>query len=173
MRQKNHSLLLDGVTLGFRMEEPAPDRMVRTIRSRDDSAAWWNENVEFFLDVTGRGEGEYYQFIINPNGAVYDSRLQDTNWDAEGTRVGVHVGTDFWSMEVHLPYGAFTDLVRPGTGVEWLGQFTRHRMSRMTATPGKGFDQKGETTGEYSRMNMRFGGGSNNQADFARLRFVE
>src|SRR5206468_429944 len=62
----------DGVTFGFRMTEPTPDVLERKIKGRDDSLAWWDDNVELLFDVTGRNEGEFYHFILNPNAAVWD-----------------------------------------------------------------------------------------------------
>src|SRR5205085_1393614 len=47
----------EGITFGFRMQEPHPERLERNINSRDDSLAWWDDNVELLFDVTGKNEG--------------------------------------------------------------------------------------------------------------------
>jgi hypothetical protein len=156
---------LDGVTFGFHNTEPNPAALVRAINSRDDSMAWWDDNVEIFIDVTGKKEGEYYQLIINPNCAIADFKLEDATWDAPGAKTKVHIDKDFWSLEVYLPYSAFPEAVKPGTGVEWFGQFTRHRISDSR--------QAKDSPREYTRMNYKFGGPSRNLADFAPIRFVE
>jgi hypothetical protein len=57
--------------------------------------------------------------------------------------------------------------------VEWSAQFTRHRLIRLNQAEGKGIDKKGEMEGEYTRMNMKMGGPSNNLADFGAFKFVE
>ena len=160
---------LDGVTFGFHNSEPAPEGLVRKLTSRDDSMAWWDDNVEIFLDVTGKKEGEYYQLIINPNSAVADLKTEDAAWNIEGAKIRAHVssegGKDFWSVEAYLPYSAFPDAVRPATGVEWYGQFTRHRISDSRETKG--------SLREYTRMNHAFGGPSRNLSDFAPVKFIE
>jgi hypothetical protein len=156
---------LDGVTFGFYNVEPAPDSLVRKIRSRDDSMAWWDDNVEIFIDVTGKKEGEYYQLIVNPNCAVADFKMRDATWNIKGAKIQTFVGKDFWSVEVFLPYSAFPDAVKPATGVEWYGQFTRHRLSDSRKTKG--------SVREYTRMNHRFGGPSRNLSDFAPIKFIE
>jgi hypothetical protein len=156
---------LDGVTFGFHCAEPSPKTLVRKIKSRDDSVAWWDDNVEIFVDVTGKRQGEYYQLIINPNGAIADSKLQDDTWNIKGAKIAVLVGKDFWSVEAFLPYAAFPDAVRAGTGVEWSGQFTRHRISDSR--------QRKESLREYTRMNHKFGGPSRNLSDFAPIKFIE
>ncbi len=57
---------LDGITFGFKCEEPDPDQLYVPLTSADDPTLWHNDNVELFLDVTGKNEGQYYQFIISP-----------------------------------------------------------------------------------------------------------
>jgi hypothetical protein len=150
---------LDGVTFGFRMAEPAPGKLRRDIKGRDDPLAWWNDNVELFLDVAGRRRG-YYQLIVNPNGAVYDGKGRDTTWTCKGLKTAAHVGSDFWSLEVYVPYAAFPDATRPGTGVVWYGNFTRHRVA----------DRKPR---EYQRLNTTYEPGSHNMMAFGPIRFVE
>jgi hypothetical protein len=115
--------------------------------------------VEIFLDVTGKRTG-YYQLIINPNGAVYDGRGRDVEWTCKGLKAKAHVGEDLWSLEVYVPYSAFPDAVRPGTGVEWYGNFTRHRVC----------DRKPR---EYQRLNTTYAAPSNNMMAFGPIRFVE
>jgi len=156
---------LDGVTVGFWMAEPTPQSLVKTLRSRDDSMAWWNDCVEIFLDVTGKNQGEWYQLIVNPNGVIHDAKGQDTSWNPEGIRAKSHIGADFWSVEVYVPYAVFPEARRPGTNVAWYGQFTRHRMGDGGKAPG--------SIQENQRLNAKFGGGNRNLADFAPLRFME
>ena len=148
-----------GVTFGFRMAEPTPDKLRRDIKGRDDSLAWWNDNVELFLDVTGQRTG-YYQLIVNPNGAVFDAKGHNSEWTCEGLKVAAHVGADFWSLEVFVPTAAFADAVKPAAGVEWFGNFTRHRVC----------DGKPR---EYQRLNTTFAGPSNNMMAFGPIRFTE
>ena len=150
---------LDGVTFGFHMAEPEPGKLARDIQGHDDSLAWWNDNVEVFLDVAG-GRSDYYQLIINPNAAVFDGHGQDAEWTCKGVKAAAHVGKDFWSLEVYVPLAAFTDARRPGTGVEWFGNFTRHRV-------GDGSDR------EYQRLNTTYAAPSNNMNAFGPIRFVE
>jgi len=150
---------LDGITFGFRMAEPAPDQLVRDIKGHDDALAWWNDNVELFLDVAGQ-RLDYYQLIINPNGAVYDGHGRDLEWTCKGLKTNAHVGKDFWSLEVYVPFSAFADARKPGTGVEWFGNFTRHRVA----------DGKPR---EYQRLNTTYAGPSNNMMAFGPIRFVE
>jgi len=155
----------DGITFGFRMEEPAPQSLVRVVDSRDDSMAWWDDCIEIFVDVTGENQGDWYQFILNANCAIYDGHGQDTSWNAEGVEAAAHVGDGFWTLEAYVPYSTFPEVKTPGTGIEWYAQFTRHRIADSKDNP--------ESAREVQRLNYRFGGPSRNLADFAPLRFAE
>jgi len=155
----------DGVTFGFWMAEPSPQTLVQTVKSRDESMAWWNDCVEVFLDVTGKNQGHWYQWIINPYGVIHDGKGQDTSWNPEGVKTKAHIGTDFWSLEVFIPYALFAEALKPGTNVAWAGQFTRHRMSDQGKAPG--------SLHENQKLNCKFGGFNSNLADFAPVKFVE
>lgn len=155
----------EGLTLGFWMAEPSPQSLVQNIKSRDESMAWWNDCVEVFLDVTGKNQGHWYQWIINPHGVIHDAKGQDTAWNPEGVKTKAFIGTDFWSLEVFIPYGIFPEALKPGTGVAWYGQFTRHRMSDGGKAPG--------SAQENQKLNARFGGFNSNLADFAPVKFIE
>jgi hypothetical protein len=142
---------------------------VRDIKAPDDAMAWHQDNIELFLDVTGRNEGRFYQWIINPNPTIYDSRHGDVSWNADTAKVAVHTDRDFWSLEVYLPNELFPEMVKPATGAEWVGQFTRHRIS-SAKDPKKRSDTNRP---EYTRLNYKFGGPSANTGDFGKIKFVE
>lgn len=151
-----------GITFGLRMSEPEIDKLKMDIGkgSRDASLMWWNDNVEIFLDPSGKRRG-YFQFIVNPRGAIYDSvGRENTEWDAPGAKAASHVGDDFWSVELFVPYDSFQEVVLPGTGVEWHGNFTRHRVT----------DRKAR---EYQGFNVTTGAPSHNQNAFGPIRFIE
>jgi len=150
-----------GVTFGFRMTEPEPDKLKRDIgaETRDAALTWWDDNVELFLDVTGE-RTDSYQLIVNANGSIADFYNKDPSWDGQGIRTASFVGQDFWSMEVFVPYSAFPGVAGPGSGATWYGNFTRHRVT------------DGENR-EYQRFNTRFAKPSNDQNAFGPLPFVE
>ena len=57
------------------MVEPLTDKLERDIEGRDASLAWWNDNVELLLDVSGDGTGETLHFIINPKTAYSRNQM--------------------------------------------------------------------------------------------------
>ena len=156
---------MDGVSFGFWMAEPSPQTLVQTVKSRDESMAWWNDCVEIFLDVTGKNQGQWYQWIVNPHGVIHDGKGEDTSWNPEGIKAKAFIGADCWSVEVFIPYAVFPDALKPGTNVAWYGQFTRHRLSDQGKTPA--------SIQENQKLNYKFGGYNRNLADFAPVKFVE
>lgn len=163
----------DAVTFGFRMKEPTPERIERGIKGHDDSMAWWDDNIELLFDVTGKNLGEFYHFIINANDAVADAKGKDFSWNIDGMKSRSHVGKDFWSLEVRLPFKSFPDAVvpTPGKTISWHGNFTRHRVADQGLKPR--FKSFPNSQREYQRMNTTYAKPSNNLTDFAPLKFVE
>lgn len=165
---------LDGVCFAFDMLEPDTDQLVRNLKGHDEGSAWFNDNVEIFLDVSGKNDGHFYQWIINANKAIWDGISKNSSWNSsKNVRVGVDIQKGRWSMEVYLPFDEFPNVSHPvkSTGVTWPAQFTRHRMSSGTVPKGQKQDKNNRT--EYSRMNHRFGGPSANTGDFGLIRFQE
>mgnify|MGYP000951232821 CR=1 FL=1 len=154
-----------GVTFGFRLSEPTPEKLMTKHSGRDSGSLWWNDNIEIFIDVSGNGDGDFYQFIIDSCGGVYDAHNDNPAWNCSGLKSASFKGKDFWSLEVFIPYSAFKKGIFPtasANGVKWMGNFTRHRVA----------DSK-RTEAEYTRMNTTYKSGSNNLSDFADFKFIE
>jgi len=123
--------------------------------------------------VTGQSEGEFYQLMVNPEINYWDSKLKDTTWECKGFKAAAHRGQDFWSLEVFVPYTAFPEAKKPGSGTEtvWTGNFTRHRVADKGQKSDK--PQQAGSVREYQRMNTTGATTSDNLADFAEIQFVE
>ena len=162
-----------GIYFGFRLSEPTPDRLEVVNGGADNPELWWDDNVEIFLDVTGKNEGDHYQLIINAKGDIFDGWNGDIAWTCEGIQRAVHVGDDFWSLEVYIPYTAFPNVLAPrsGSNLRWHGNFTRHRVADCGREP-KVKRIEGSVR-EYQRMNTTYAKYSNNREDFVELQFRE
>jgi len=164
---------LDGITFAFNLSEPTPHLLETKNGGHDNGNMWWDDNVELFLDVTGKNEGEFYQFIVNPDINIWDSKLKDTTWECKGFKAATQRTKNSWTLEVFLPYSAFPEANKPGSGTDtvWTGNFTRHRVADNGLKSDK--PQQEGSTREYSRMNTTGSTNSDNLADFAEIRFVE
>ena len=99
--------------------------------------------------------------------------MKDTTWECPGFQAKAYRGKDFWNLEVFLPYAAFPEAAKPGSGTEtaWAGNFTRHRVADRGLKSQKP-PQEGSTR-EYQRMNTTGAATSDNLADFAEINFIE
>lgn len=162
----------DGVTFGFRMTEPTPDKLWIS----EPAGSWHNDNVELFFDVTGKGAGDYYQIILDARneGLCTIHAAEKDGWKPKNLKSQIYKGKDFWSAEIFIPFSEFAtlkDAQIPKTssgGLFWLGNFTRHRKADGYC--------KNKTEGsipEMQRLNTRYSGWSADQSAFGTLKFVE
>ena len=162
-----------GIYFGFHLDEPTPDRLEVVNGGRDNPELWWDDNIEILMDVTGKNEGEFCHLIINAKGDLFDAHNGDIAWSCEGIERAVHLGRDFWSLEVFIPYTALPNVVEPrsGSNLRWHGNFTRHRVAdcgrEPTVTRLEGSKR------EYQRMNTTYAKYSANKEDFAEIQFRE
>jgi len=163
----------NGITFGFTLTEPTPHLLETKNGGHDNGNMWWDDNVEIFVDVTAKNEGEFYQFIVNPEGDYWDSKGKDTTFECTGFKAKAAVGEDRWTLEVFLPYSAFPHANIPGSGThtKWTGNFTRHRVADKGLKSTK--PQQEGSTREYQRMNTTGSRTSDNLADFAEIKFIE
>ncbi len=157
---------LDGVTFGFHMAEPAPTALKRDVKARDHALTWHDDCVELFIDVTGENQGRCAQLVINANHAVQDLFAGDETWGAEHVKVGSHIGDDFWSLEVFIPFGDLAYKKGSSGGDRWGIQVTRHRT-------GKKVDGASVGVWENQKLNAASGGFNSNLSDFSFLNFRE
>ncbi len=156
---------LQGITFGLKMTEPNPEKLKREIKTNDHGMTYWDDCVELYLDPSGKNLGKFAQFIINANGAVQDFNNGEASWNCPGLKVASKLGDGFWSMEVFVPFAALGDSARGGTGVTWMTQVTRNRISDNGTAP--------DSIRENQKLNAKTGGFNSNLNDFAPLTFQE
>ena len=144
----------DGVTFGFALDEPTPDALETKQGARDNGKTWLDDNVEVFVDVTGKNQGEFYQFIVNANSILFDSKLKNTSWNGAGVKAVAARSDNGWSAELYLPYAAFGIEAAPVAGkTEWAVNLARHRVADTGRTYRK--EKKKAVKGsveEYQRL---------------------
>ena len=126
----------DGVTFGFRMVEPTPDKLF-VAKPSGSPESFWNDNVELLFDVTGKGAGDFFQVIVDARDEeLFSTHSTDKEgWRPEGVKHRVFRGKDFWSAEVFVPFAAFAKVdgaqlpLTSSAGMFWLGNFCRHRVA--------------------------------------------
>ncbi|MDP6354389.1 MAG: DUF4838 domain-containing protein, partial [Planctomycetota bacterium] len=143
-----------GITFGFDLAEPTPEFLEIGRGAKDSGKTWLDDNVEVFVDVTGKDQGEFYQFLLNSNDMLFDSKIKNSSWDGKGVKTASSKGKDRWSVEIYLPYSAFPDASVPKAGqTQWAVTFARHRVADTGRTWRKAKKKPAEgSVSEYQRL---------------------
>jgi len=91
---------------GVQLDEPNVANLRSEVTERDGKV-YHDDCVEVMVDPSGE-RIEYYHFVVNPRGTVYDAQLrqggnvrsEEWNCDAEAA---AKVGPDSWTVELRLP----------------------------------------------------------------------
>ena len=160
-----------GVTFSFRCEEPATAAMKEGVMGDP----WGQDNTEIFLDVSGSGDGHFYQIVTDGTGR-YFTPTDGIGWKPKGLKTGVHIGNGEWSMEVFVPFAdlmGFPKVQLPTTsanGVTWTGNFNRWRVGDMKLPK----EQRAEgSKNDWSRLFTRGNFWNKDPAAFGEFKFVE
>ncbi|KPJ52033.1 MAG: hypothetical protein AMS16_06910, partial [Planctomycetes bacterium DG_58] len=88
------------------------------------------DSNELFIDPTA-GKKDYYQFIVNTEGVLYDGQGKDGSWDGKA-KLAVKKTADGWSVEIAIP---LSDLEVTGSpkGQTWTANFCRNRQTEGEA----------------------------------------
>lgn len=114
--------------VGIEAEEPHPDQMRREVMERDGPASR-DDCVEVMVDATG-GRVEYYHFIVNGGGTLYDAQLRQgghvrsSEWNSTAV-AAAHVYEDRWSAELAVPLVELG--ITPASTGAWAINVTRER----------------------------------------------
>lgn len=113
--------------------EPRVDRV--EARRNDSESAWWQDNVEIFLDP-GATRARYFQYIITPAAVIESGYSGDFAADIAAEAVAGRQA-DAWTLEVRLPFSALGGT--PALGDRWGLNVTRSRNPKES-------DEERETT---------------------------
>ncbi|MFH1569403.1 MAG: hypothetical protein ABIL09_15515 [Gemmatimonadota bacterium] len=114
--------------IGAVADEPHPDQLRLEVQDRDGPVSR-DDCLEFMVDATGE-RVEYYHFIVNPLGTVYDAQLRQgghvrtAEW-ASTAAAGAAVGVDQWSVELAIPLVELG--LTPASTGDWAIDVTRER----------------------------------------------
>jgi hypothetical protein len=137
-------------------DEPFTDKIKADAKTRD-SLVYCDDSIELFLNAN-EDRTTYFQFIINTQGAIYDSEhtqggaLTYTPWNAEEIKTKSHIDKDKWTLEAAIPV---VDLNVNST--KWLFNIGRNRTT---------------SSGSESKI-YTFSGLFDQPSTFATLNFVD
>ncbi|MFG0250289.1 MAG: carbohydrate-binding family 9-like protein, partial [Phycisphaeraceae bacterium JB051] len=110
--------------IAFDCADPDTGSIQSNIQTRDGTL-WFDDCVEFFFKPI-QSRPEYYHFIINPRGMVFDQLCRPNevgvhkNWDAMGIIAAAGITSSGWQVEVRIPLSNF-----PIAGNVWAMNLAR------------------------------------------------
>jgi hypothetical protein len=114
--------------LGIEADESQPERLRAEVVDHD-GAVFRDDCVEVMVDPTGQ-HVEYYHFIVNPLGTLYDAQLRQGGnvrsepWSSTAA-AAAHVAADRWSVELAIPLVELG--LAPSSAGDWALNVTRER----------------------------------------------
>ena len=135
--------------------------MVATLTRRDDPL--WREDVyEVFLAPWEEPPTLYYEFEVNPLGALFDARVDSplrrrdgmrvaTEWDCDGFEARVTRAEGRWSASIRIPLDSLVDGAPPS---RWRANF--YRIDRGTVDEYSAWSPTGSDPPDF-HVPERFG----------------
>ncbi len=92
----------ENLYVAFRCREPALESLVCRAVGHD-SEVYEDDSIEIFLD-TKLDSTNYYQYVVNPNGVIFDTRNRwGSEWNGPCT-VATSREKDAWTVELAIPW---------------------------------------------------------------------
>ena len=81
------------------------------VMQHDGEMIWEDDEVELFIDPTGKRDWPYYQIIVNSKGTTWDAVMTsqtepDLAWEPK-YESKVKIGKESWCLEMALPFACF------------------------------------------------------------------
>ncbi len=123
-------------TFVYDCEEPNMDEIRAAHTGRDARETFDDSCVELLLNPSGDRKN-YYHFIANTNGALYDAACQlneksKLSWNCEGAEVNVQKREDGFTIAISIPKASIAPFKPEGFPVN----FARHRGLKKTVIKG-------------------------------------
>jgi hypothetical protein len=89
-----------------------------------DGKVWRDDCIDFSILPPNTPNDKYYQFIVNPNGAVFDQIGRNSSWHSKlKVKPGIDSGAGAWILEIAIPWEDFGRKAESGN--IWRAQFGR------------------------------------------------
>ena len=97
--------------------------LLQRYRERDTSI-WQDDAVELLILPAGAEPDDFYQFILNSLGAVYDAHGGSSEWNGTAKiAASQDAQASTWTLEIAIPWSDLGG--RPAAGEVWRANFCR------------------------------------------------
>jgi len=95
------------------------------VQTERDGSIWEDDCLEVMLDTTN-SQKDYFHFVVNPNGVLYDGKQVSVKWDCPDIAVKTARRGDAWTLEMAVPWASL-DMEAPKEGQTIRAEFARSR----------------------------------------------
>ena len=117
------SICYDDKNLYVGLSSPKEGGKLTANVKEHDGSTYEDDAFELFLIPDPKAAGNFFQFIINSAGVVFDARFNDTKWNS-GIVFKTNVEKDSWTVEAAIPFEKL-GVEAPKPGSQWLANFCR------------------------------------------------
>jgi len=120
---------------------------LRGERSLEDELVWQKDHFNIFLD-TSHDHQNYYHFLINEAGEIFDRKRFNFLWDSKNTECQIKRSKNSWMIYLAIPF-ADLNLNMPQNGEVWGVNFSR---SEAPSGEGETFWLNSENPAEFGEL---------------------
>lgn len=143
-------MLYDERSLYFGIKLIEPDmELLRARPSPHDSAIWWQDSVEIFLDPEHEHSVGFYQFGSNVYGSRFETYSGEGDWNGFW-RVAGSKGEAEWYLEVEIPFA--TIMTKP-----FGGKIIGLNVRRLQYANKKGHEWSNWSASPYGHITENYG----------------
>jgi hypothetical protein len=144
----------DNLYIAYHCFEPSPKNLKVTVKARDGSPIWEDDEIEYFVDPNhDHAKPGYFQLIVNAANVQFDNEAdaRGVGWNADWeSAVAVGASKD-WVVELRVPFKSIEVKATPKPGEVWGMNFTRHVMT-VAGTPWTTWSDTGASFHTPSRF---------------------
>ena len=101
--QSQYNIAYDQKNLYIGIASPFSEKAMAKVTGRDDVNVAKEDCIEIFLNPAPQST-DYFHFIFNSAGAVYDEKNRDSGWNAPGVRFNSRKANGVWTFEAAIPF---------------------------------------------------------------------
>lgn len=146
--QSTYYLTYDSDNLYIGVVSPVIGPLYSKIKGRDDRV-WEDDVIEVFLNPDIETK-DYYHFIINSIGTLYDEKNDNSNWNIGNLPFINRVDKDTWTIEMAIPFKEI-GVKSPKEGENW-----KINICRSFASSSGTFTSLSPVKGAYKDVNSFF-----------------
>lgn len=148
--QSRYYLSYDRENFYFAVKSPITSGLM-TNKTANDQDIWEDDSVEFHAAT---GKGDYFQFIFNSAGMMWDAQNLELGWNSEGVKTMNKIENGYWTMECAIPLRELNqEHMKPGTN--WKINVCRSYKSDNSYTSSAPCRKEYRNSANFTELNFQ------------------